>query len=99
MTRNSLYIIIVLVLLNSCSKSDSKNCASLSLKGDVLASDPCKPSGSILITGLSANGLQYKIDNQNWQTASTFSNVSAGNHKITVVTKDGCEDTLYQMPY
>ncbi|QHS63415.1 SprB repeat-containing protein [Chitinophaga agri] len=58
---------------------------------------PCAslPVGSITVTGSGGTGgLQYSIDNLNWQSAATFNGLVAGAYTVMVRDQNGCVKTL-----
>lgn len=50
--------------------------------------------GSIAVTAAVANGYNYSINNNPFQSSGNFNNLAAGNYTITVRNTDGCSATI-----
>tara|TARA_Y100001972_G_C7651117_1_gene327412 strand:- start:89 stop:910 length:822 start_codon:yes stop_codon:yes gene_type:complete len=84
-----------LVFLHACS-SDQIEVVDCDVSGpgimdsEVIDAD-CQPTGQITVTPVGGNGqLMYSIDDVNFQSEPTFSNLSSGSYSITVVDAEGC---------
>ena len=54
----------------------------------------CSPGNtSVSVVSPTGSGLQYRLDDGNYQSGTLFNNVSAGSHTVTVRNSFGCETT------
>jgi gliding motility-associated-like protein len=54
----------------------------------------CSPGGtSVTVSSPTGSGLQYRLDNGDYQNGAIFDDVSAGSHTVTVTNSFGCTST------
>jgi hypothetical protein len=94
-----IYLLIFMLAL-SCSKSGTgytpNPCAGVTIvvNGTVVnTSGPGKADGSITITASGAASLTYSLNGGAVQSATLFSNLSAGTYSVTAKSAEGCSST------
>ena len=93
----SAIIVLVFIILNSCSESDDPD----PCLGDLLVSIDMvkvsiegKSTGEITASASGGSGsYTFSIDGSNFQTSGTFSNLAAGNYTVTVKDANDCTDS------
>jgi hypothetical protein len=102
-----LFLVIAIVIIGSCSKSDTAPtpttptvdpCATstLTISPTSTPSNVCTANGSITVstTGSTAGTtFQYQLDDKPLGTVNSFTNVAVGDHTITVKNNLGCVKT------
>lgn len=88
-------IIILLIILNSCSDSSDEMDPCLSgptiVIDEVLPSVEGQQSGEITASATAGQSpYMYSIDDTNFQSSGTFSSLAAGNYSITVIDANDC---------
>lgn len=83
------------------------SCSNISFT-TLLPPDPCEKvklslkitKNEVTVNVTNANQpIQYKIDNGQWTTSNTFTDVSKGLHKIEIQTAEGCiKEILFEIP-
>jgi hypothetical protein len=102
--RVCLFILSIFTLfIYACSKggdsSGNENpppsCSgvTITVTASATETDPSASNGSITITAPSGSGYSYKINNGNYQSATSFSNLAKGNYTITAKNSEGCTGT------
>ena len=88
--RAAMAIAMSSTLFFSCSKGDggttpAADCSTLTLAlQQTSSSDACSATGALTATGAGGEALTYKIDNDAFQSANTFTGIAAGDHTVTV---------------
>lgn len=74
---------------------ENNSCAApIMVSAATTSSDPCAASGTITVTSSGGVGaLSYSLDNGAFGASTTFSNVSAGSHTITVKDAGSCSSS------
>ncbi len=83
-------------LMYACTKNKSEPVCTLplQLQTTTTPSHPCTATGSITILLPIANDLEYRLNNNAFQTGTVFNPVKAGMHTITVNQKGACSKTF-----
>jgi hypothetical protein len=90
-----LTILTSIILLNSCSKNDNKDCYFVpEIAATMDKSHPCLSTGNIEIIAPINLNYTYKIDQENFQHNTLFENISAGKHMLSVKDNNGCETSI-----
>ncbi len=93
-----LFIITILIIINGCSKSNMEEvdlCANPpQVSVNATATLVGQSTGSIAVNASGGTApLMYSINGNNFQLASTFSNLSAGNYSVTVKDANNCTES------
>ncbi|KOY87695.1 hypothetical protein AD998_17565 [bacterium 336/3] len=90
MNNNRCFFIgIVLFFFVSCGKKECIH--KFEILVEVESSHPCIPTGSATIISPIKPDFLYKIDDNDFQTSTYFTNLKTGKHKIYIKENDGCE--------
>lgn len=97
MRRFAVYLLIipVAIIIDSCTHDTMEEMDPCSNPPNVSASSTAtvtgKSTGSIEVNATGGTSpLMYSIDETNFQTSSTFANLSAGNYTVTVKDANDC---------
>lgn len=92
-----LFCLVVLALLTNCSDSDSEktviDCSASDVSVAVVESTKpgCTTTGSMSVSGSGGTApYTFSINGSNFQSETSFSDLSAGNYSIEVMDADGC---------
>lgn len=95
-----------LLLLNSCSKSDTPPpapdpCAGFNYDVQFFKTEAIGTAnnGSITINYPIGDTISYKLNSGNFQASAIFNNLAPGNYVITVKNAKGCTDTTQVTVY
>jgi hypothetical protein len=78
--------------LGSASIIVTNSCPTITFTTNIIAADKCltPATGSINVSANGSSGYTYSKDGTNFQAASLFSTLAAGNYPITVKDLNGC---------